>query len=58
MSLENWQKFGWLKAHKTSRAEIVELVGIADRDIEASNTEDLHDETSPTMRRCSWPMRP
>lgn len=44
MSLENWQKFGWLKAHKTSRAEIVELVGIADRDIEASNTEDLHDD--------------
>lgn len=44
LTLENWQKFGWLKAHKASRAEIAELVGIADRDIEASKTESLHDD--------------
>lgn len=42
MSLEDWQKFGWLKAHKTNRGEIAELVGIADRDIKASGTESLH----------------
>lgn len=44
VSLEDWRKFGWLKAHKTSRGEIAELVGIADRDIEASGTEALHDD--------------
>src|SRR5713226_8399067 len=44
MSLENWQKFGWLKAHKTNREEIVDLVGVADRDLAASNTPSLHDD--------------
>jgi hypothetical protein len=31
--VEDWQKFGWLKAHKTNRNEIAELLAVADRDL-------------------------
>jgi hypothetical protein len=33
MSLEDWLKNGWLVEHKTSQAEISELLAIADRDL-------------------------
>ena len=33
MSLEDWLSNGWLSAHRTSRQEIVELLGVADRDL-------------------------
>jgi len=33
MSLSDWQKAGWLVAHKADRAEIRDLLSLADRDI-------------------------
>lgn len=33
MSLEDWLRNGWLVEHKTSPAEIAELLAIADRDL-------------------------
>jgi hypothetical protein len=45
MSLEDWQKFGWLKAHQTNRNEIAELLAVADRDLGAS-TPGLHNDWS------------
>src|SRR5438046_6125408 len=44
MSLEDWQKFGWCKAHKTNRNEIAELLAVADRDLGASKTPGLHND--------------
>src|ERR1700752_2353450 len=46
VSLENWQKNGWLKAHQTSKNEIRDLVAIADRDIAAARTPGLHNDWS------------
>jgi hypothetical protein len=46
MSLEDWQKFGWLKVHKTNRNEIAELLAVADRDLGASKTPGLHNDWS------------
>ncbi len=42
--MEDWQKFGWLKAHKTNRNEIAELLAVADRDLGASKTPGLHND--------------
>ena len=33
MSLDDWVKNGWLVAHKTSKREIADLLGVADRDL-------------------------
>ncbi|MCX6925409.1 MAG: hypothetical protein NT154_19700 [Verrucomicrobia bacterium] len=33
MSLTDWLKAQWLKAHKTSHQEIANLLGVADRDL-------------------------
>ena len=33
MSLSDWQKAGWIVAHKADRAEICDLLSLADRDI-------------------------
>jgi hypothetical protein len=44
MSLEDWQKFGWLKVHKTNRNEIAGLLAVADRDLGASKTPGLHND--------------
>lgn len=33
MSLEQWAKNGWLRAHKSSQREISDLLGIVDRDL-------------------------
>jgi hypothetical protein len=41
MSLREWHRFGWLKAHKTSRQEIADLFAVADRDLKACQTPDL-----------------
>lgn len=41
MSLADWQKNGWLRAHKTSGNEISELLAIVDRDIGAGAIEQL-----------------
>lgn len=41
MSLADWQKNGWLVEHRTSRAEIRDLMGIVARDLEDCRTEGL-----------------
>ncbi len=46
MSLEEWQKFGWLKTHKTNRNEIAELMAVVDRVLAASKTPGLHNDWS------------
>ena len=33
MSLNDWLNNGWLVAHKTSKREIRDLLGVADRDL-------------------------
>ena len=33
MSLQDWLKSGWLVEHQTSRQELVNLLGMADRDL-------------------------
>ena len=33
MSLADWQKNGWLLPHKTSKREIKDLLGVAERDL-------------------------
>jgi len=39
--LQIWLQNGWLTAHRASRSEIVELLGVADRDLAASQTAGL-----------------
>ncbi|TWT44524.1 hypothetical protein RAS1_09390 [Phycisphaerae bacterium RAS1] len=39
--MQNWLKSGWLKQHQSSRQEIAELFGLADRDLDACQTTDL-----------------
>jgi hypothetical protein len=46
VSLADWQKNGWLKAHQTNRNEIAELMAIVDRDLAASKTPGLHNDWS------------
>ena len=41
MSLDDWLKRGWLVEHKTSREEVGELFGVADRDLEDCQTPGL-----------------
>ncbi len=41
-SLQEWEQFGWLKAHKTSREEIANLLAVDDRDLAAAGTPSLH----------------
>lgn len=41
MSFQDWLKSGWLKKHPPSRKEIAELFGLADRDLEACQTQGL-----------------
>ena len=43
-SLKDWLKFGWLKEHKTSRQEIAGLLAVAERDLSACKTPDLHND--------------
>lgn len=49
MSLKDWLNNGWLSEHKTSPAEIAELIEVADRDLKDCQAEDLS-ENSPNLR--------
>ena len=44
MSLQNWEKKGWVEKHKTSPQEIEELFQIADRDLKDCQARDLSDD--------------
>ena len=33
MSLRDWVQYGWLTEHQSSREEIKNLLGVADRDL-------------------------
>lgn len=46
MGLAGWQKFGWLKGHKTNRNEIAELMAVVNRDPATSRTPGLHNDWS------------
>ena len=39
--MQDWLKFGWLREHRTSHQEIVDLFAVADRDLEACRTPGL-----------------
>src|SRR6266566_7607657 len=41
MSLADWEKNGWIKAHSTSREEIAALLGVVDRDLSDAQTRGL-----------------
>ena len=41
MSLSDWQKAGWLVAHKADRAEIRDLLSLAGRDIRECQADGL-----------------
>ena len=44
MSLTDWLKAQWLRAHKTSRQEIGNLLGVADRDLRDCQAKGLSDD--------------
>ena len=44
MSLNDWLKAQWLKVHKTSRQEITNLLGVADRDLRDCLAKGLSDD--------------
>ncbi len=41
MSLEQWSKNGWLRPHRTNRAQLAELFAIVERDLDDARTERL-----------------
>lgn len=41
MSLPDWQKNGWLTAHKSSASEVRNLLGVLDRDLKDSAVNDI-----------------
>jgi hypothetical protein len=41
MSLQHWERNGWLQRHKTSPNEIRDLLGVVERDLADSATEGL-----------------
>ena len=44
MSFADWVKNGWLVAHKTSKREIANLLGIVARDLKDSQAKDVSDD--------------
>jgi len=44
MSLSEWLKNGWVKAHRTSPQEIAGLLAIADRDLKDAKAKGLSDD--------------
>ena len=44
MSFADWVKNGWLVAHKSSRQEIANLLGIVARDLKDSQAKDVSDD--------------
>ena len=41
MSLERWSRNGWLRPHRTTRAQLGELFAIVERDLDDARTERL-----------------
>lgn len=41
MSLNDWQKNGWLQPHQTSREEVQNILKIIERDLQDSQLSDL-----------------
>lgn len=41
MSLKNWLDNGWLRPHKTSKAEIEDLLKIVERDLKDSSRKEI-----------------
>ena len=41
-TLKDWLTNGWLREHQTSKQEINDLLAVAERDLEACQTPDLH----------------
>ena len=41
MTWTDWERNGWLKAHRTSATEIRDLLAVVDRDLHDSNTDKL-----------------
>lgn len=41
MSLPDWQKNGWLTAHKSGANEVRDLLGVLDRDLKDSAVDDI-----------------
>src|SRR5262247_635579 len=53
VSFADWVKNGWLVAHKSSKQEIANLLGIVARDLKDSQAKDVSDDwrsPSPTTR--------
>jgi uncharacterized protein (UPF0332 family) len=44
MSLSDWQKNGWLRAHQATRQEIVDLLGLAERDLKSAKLKGLDED--------------
>ena len=44
MSFADWVKNGWLVAHKSSKQEIANLLGIVARDLKDSQAKDVSDD--------------
>ncbi len=58
MNFADWVKNGWLVAHKSSKQEITNLLGIVARDLKDSQAKDVSDdrrseeeESSPVFSR-------
>ena len=49
MSLQDWQKDGWLVEHRPSQKEIGDLLGMAGRDLAQSQTPDLSPDWQLSM---------
>ncbi|MCB4755752.1 MAG: hypothetical protein LHV69_01730 [Elusimicrobia bacterium] len=44
MSLRNWGRNGWIQPHKTSKEEISDLLGLAERDLKDCHTKGLSND--------------
>lgn len=44
MSLSDWQKNGWIKAHQSSPAEIADLLALAERDLKDARAKGLSED--------------
>jgi hypothetical protein len=44
MSLSDWQKNGWLKPHRPTRQEIIDLLALAERDLKSAKAKGLGDD--------------
>jgi hypothetical protein len=44
MSLQDWEKNGWLRPHNAERSEIADLLAVAQRDIDDSRVRALSDD--------------